>query len=85
MVLNQKQLIEYAIKGVNADIDKIERSIRRGENLLEAKEKGIAPYSDKTPLEIKQTIQKKKAEVEHLTFTVMKLKWELSELEEKEQ
>lgn len=84
MVLNQKQLIEYAIKGVNADIGKIERSIRRGENLLLAIEKGIA-QSNKTPLEIKQSIQKKKAEIEHLTFTVMKLKWELSELEEKEQ
>ena len=84
MVLTKKELIEYAIKGIDADIGKIERSIRRGENLLLAIEKGIS-QSNKTPLEIKQSIQKKKAEVEHLTFTVMKLKWELSELEEKEQ
>lgn len=84
MDLSQKQIIEYAVKGINADIDKIERSIKRGERLLLAKKKGIAPYSDKTPTEIKQIIQKKKAEVESLVSKAMRLNWKLSELEEKE-
>lgn len=84
MVLTKKELIEYAIKGIDADIAKIERSIKRGQTLLADIEKGIA-QSNKTPLEIKQTIQKKKAEVEHLIFIKLKLTWELAEIEEKEQ
>lgn len=83
-MLEQKQILSYAIKGVYSDIAKIERSIKNGKRLLEAKENGTAPYSDKTPSEIQQMIQTKKAEVDYLTVQVLKLKWQLSELEEQE-
>lgn len=33
-MLNQIDILDFAIKGVNADIDKLEQSIKKGRNLL---------------------------------------------------
>lgn len=78
--LDQIKLIDYAIKGINADVDKLERSIEKGRKLLKDIEKGIASDSKKSPDEIRQIIAAKKAEIESLVKYENEIKWKQLEL-----
>ena len=78
--LNQIVLMEYAVKGINADIDKLERSIRRGHQLLKDIESGIAHPTSKQPDEIRKVIFEKKAEIEHLKRLESDIEWQKLEL-----
>lgn len=81
-MLNQIDILDFAIKGVNADIEKLEQSIKKGRKLLKDYENGVTFKTKKTPYEIQEVIQKKKAEIEDLVQVENELKWKLAELKE---
>lgn len=77
-----KKIIEYAIKGVNAEIDEKEKTIHQGEKFLKQYENGEKPKTPKTPQEITVIIRKKKEEIEKLVKFQNDLKWQLTEFEQ---
>lgn len=80
-MLNQYELLAFAVKGVNADIEKLEKSVKHGKQLLKDYEETGTSKTSKTPYEVQQLIQMKKSEIEDLQEIEKELKWQLSELE----
>ena len=76
-MLTKTQLIEYAIKGIDADIEVLEKSIKKGKSILQAHEKGIATPSPKSTQETRDIVQAKQAELERLNEVKHSLRWEL--------
>lgn len=72
------EIYEYAVKGLYADIDKLEKDINRGKRLLLEYERGQKPTTSKTPQEIKEIIREKKAEIEVLDKKRFELTWKMS-------
>lgn len=83
-MMNEKDLIKWAVKGITAEIDSIEKTVNQGKQLLLQYERGEKPKTTKTPFEIRQIIQEKKAEIERLDKMRFDLTWEL-EVERGEQ
>ena len=81
--MREKVILEYAIKGIMAEIDVLEKTINQGKQFLLQYEKGQTPKTPKTPQEIKDIIQRKKAEIEKLVKLKDELKWDLGLIEEK--
>ena len=81
-MLEQKQILEYAIIGVTKEIDDLEKAVSQGKQFLLQYEKGQTPKTPKTPQEIKSIIQEKKAEIEKLAELKNQMKWALSEKEQ---
>lgn len=75
-MLTKTQLIEYAIKGIDADIEVLEKSIKKGKSLLQAHEKGIAAPSPSAQ-EIWSIVQAKQAELDKLIEVKHSLRWEV--------
>ena len=82
--MNEKDLYKWAIVGLRAEIDKLEKDINRGKRLLLEYERGQQPKTTKTPQEIKEVIAEKRAEIERLDKERFNLSWEL-DVELKEQ
>lgn len=80
--MKKEDLIKYAMKGLSADIDELEKSINQGKRFLLQYERGEQPKTPKTPQEIKAIIQDKKAEIERLARLKSDLQWELVENEQ---
>lgn len=76
-MLTKTQIIEYAIKGIDTDIETLEKSIRKGKSLLQAHEKGIATQSSKSAQETQDIVKAKQAELEKLIEVKHSLKWEI--------
>ena len=80
-MLEQKQIIEYAIVGIIAKIDELEKTINQGKRFLLEYEKGEKPKTPKMPHEIKAVIQVKKEEIEKLAQHKNELYFMLDELQ----
>lgn len=80
-MLNQKQILEYAVKGLRSEIDKLEKDINIGKKYLSEYEKGGKPKTPKTPDEIKAIIQSKKAEIKKLDKERFDLEWKMTEMQ----
>nr|BDD45030.1 hypothetical protein 18 [Bacillaceae bacterium] len=80
--MNQKQIIEFAIKGIAAEIDEKEKQVRKGYKILDDIENGNIVYTKKSPYEIREIITKLKAEIEDLDKKKFDLTWELTINEE---
>ena len=76
-MMNQKDLIAWAVKGIGAEIDGLEKTINQGKQLLLQFERGEKPKTTKTPYEIEQIIREKRAEIEKLSKMRFDLTWEL--------
>lgn len=83
-MLNQREIIEYAIKGINADIDALEKTVNEGKRHLLAFAEGKPSKTPKTEYEVREIIREKRAEIERLAKIEQDLKWKLYELEESE-
>lgn len=75
--LTEKQLLQYAIKGIKADIDSLEKTIRQGQKYLTEYENGKQPKTKKLPQEIKSIIAEKQAEIEKLDKIRFDLAWKV--------
>lgn len=73
--MEEKSLIEWAIKGIHAEIDQLEKDINTGRRLLRQYERGEKPKTSKTPDEIRDIIAKLKAETEELNCQRVYLTW----------
>lgn len=76
--MNEKQLYEWAIKGLKAEIDELERDISKGKRFLADYENGLKPKTTKTQYEIHAIIRQKKAEIEKLDKERFNLEWKLN-------
>lgn len=76
MKMEQKELLSWAIKGIIAEIDELENTIRKGEEFLEEYRKGIRPKTSVTPQEIKKIIADRKEQIEILDKKCFDLSWE---------
>lgn len=81
-MLDQKQILEYAIKGINRDIEELDKAARQGGKMIDAYYKGEALKTKLPIYEIENIYKKKRAEIEKLEQMKNELKWQLSELEE---
>ena len=54
--MEEKSLIEWAIKGIHAEIDQLEKDINTGRQLLRQYERGEKPKTSKSPDEIREII-----------------------------
>ena len=80
-MLNEKQLLDFALKGVNAEIDEIEKKVNQGKKYLQQYENGEKPKTPKTAYEIKKIIKKKNAEIEKLVIYANEIKNGLAKFE----
>lgn len=74
-MLNDKNILEYAIKGVDAEIAEIEKSISKGKKIIKEDESKL--------YDVQPIINLKKAEIEKLVKFKDDLKWQLAEIEDK--
>ena len=77
-MMKQKDLIAWAVKGIGAEIDGIEKAVNQGKRYLLEYEQGKQPKTPKTPDEIRQIIGEKKAEIERLYKMKQDLTWEIA-------
>lgn len=71
-------IYKWAVKGLQAEIDNLEKDISKGKQFLAEYEKGGKPKTPKTPQEIKEIIQQKQAEIEKLDKMRFNLEFEIS-------
>lgn len=81
-MLEQKQILEYAVKGINKDIEELDKAARKGGQMIDAYYKGETLKTKLSIYEIENIYREKKAEIEKLEQMKNELKWQLSELEE---
>ena len=74
------EIYEWAIKGLRAEVEKLDNDIRTGKRLLEQYEKGDQPKTPKTPQEIRQIIQRKREEIEELDRKRIELQFDMEDL-----
>lgn len=81
MMLTEKQTLEFAVKGIYAEIDEIEKQIIQGKKFLQQYENGEKPKTPKTADEITEIIKKKKEEIEELNKKRFYLEWKMLEMQ----
>ena len=69
-MLNQQTILEYAIKGVDAEIAEIEKSISKGKKIIKEDESKL--------YDVQPIINIKKAEIEKLVKLKDEIKWQLA-------
>lgn len=80
--MRKQELIQWAIKGIDAEIEQKEKDVNKGMQYLLQFEQGEKPNIPKTEYEVKEIIRNKKAEIEELAKMKFNLKWQLTEVEE---
>lgn len=76
-MMNETELMKWAVKGLSAEIDELEKTVNQGKRYLSEYEQGGKPKTPKTPDEIREIIRDKQAEIERLDKMKFDLKWEL--------
>lgn len=76
-MLNQKQILQYAIKGITAEIEELEKSVRKGSSLIEKIEKGEQVNTKATKYEILEKVEAKIAKIEKLDKERFELNWQI--------
>ena len=80
--MKEQELIQWAIKGIDAEIEQKEKDVNKGMQYLLQFEQGKKPNIPKTEYEVKEIIRNKKVEIEELAKMKFDLKWQLTEVEE---
>lgn len=77
-MLNQKQILEYAVKGLSAEIEELEKQVKKGYDLVKKIDNGEKVNSPKTKFEILEICRVKKAEIERLDREKFDLSWQVN-------
>ena len=77
--MTQNEIYEWAIKGLRAEVEKLDNDIRTGQRLLEQYERGEQPKTPKTPQEIRAIIQSKREQIEELDRKRIGLEFDIEE------
>lgn len=78
--MNMTEILKFAIEGVNAEIDKRERTISKGKQRIKQIENGERSGSI---YEVKEVIKIRREEIEELLEKKFDYEWELAMLNEK--
>lgn len=82
-MLSKYELLTYALKGVEADIEKLESKIKLGKKKLKDIEAGNKEKKvESNYYTIQEKVKNLTGEVEHLQELTNDLKWQISEYEE---
>lgn len=76
--MNAIDIQKWAVKGLQAEIDKLEKDISTGKQYLIEYEKGIQPKTPKSPKEIQEIINRKQDEINKLDKLRFNLNFEIS-------
>ena len=76
-MLSQKQILQYAIKGITAEIEKLEKTVREGNALIKKIENGEQVKVKATKYEVAEIVKEKKAEIEKLDKERFALSWQV--------
>ncbi len=74
--MEQKEIIAWAIKGINVEIQELEKTIKQGNKYLLQIERGESVKTPKTAAEIKAIVAEKTAEMKKLERAKFELTWE---------
>ena len=77
-MLNQKQILEYAVKGLSAEIEELEKQVKKGYDLVKKIDNGEKVNRSKTKFEILEICRVKKAEIERLDREKFDLSWQVN-------
>lgn len=80
--MKKQEILEFAIKGIAAEIDELEKSIYQGRRFLNEIENGKQPKTKLSAEEIKNIIRQKQSEIDELSKKQFDLRWQLN-VEEK--
>lgn len=75
--MTEKEILQYAIKGITAEIEELEKSVRKGYELVKQIEQGQKVKTPKTKQEILEICHAKKAEIEKLDKERFDLRWKV--------
>ena len=76
-MLSQKQILEFAVKGITAEIEKLEKTVREGNALIQKIDNGEQVKAKASRYEIVEIIREKKAEIEKLDKERFALSWQV--------
>lgn len=74
--MERKELLSWAIKGLSAEIDELDKTVRKGKGYLTDYYIGKQPKTKATPEEIQNIIQEKQKQIESLDKKRFNLSWE---------
>lgn len=80
--MKKQEILEFAIKGIAAEIDELEKSIYQGRRFLNEIENGKQPKTKLSAEEIKNIIRQKQSEIDELSKKQFDLRWQLNVEEE---
>ena len=78
--MKHKEIYEWAVKGIRAEVEKLDNDIRKGLRIIEQYEKGEQPKTPKTPSEIWAIIQRKREEIEELDKKRIEIQFNMEDL-----
>ncbi len=78
--MEHKEILQWAVRGLMAEIDSIEKDISLGRRFLKEYEDGLTPKTPKTPFEIREIISQKKDKIEELNKMRIELEFDIAEL-----
>lgn len=84
-MMDKTELMRWAIKGLDAEIDSLEKSVNKGLLYIMQYEQGQQPKTSKTVGEIGEIVKAKTAEIERLYKMKSDIKWSLAMLEDEKQ
>ena len=77
--MRNEELVKWAVKGIEAEIEKLEKDVFKGLNLLKDIDEGKPIKSPKTRFEISAIVSEKRIQIEELGKAKAELQWELVE------
>lgn len=77
-MLNNKQIIEYAMKGITVEIQELEKTVKQGYKLIEKIDNGEKVNAKKTKYEILTICREAKEKIEQLDKERFELSWQIS-------
>ena len=78
-MLNQKEILKFAVKGLESEIEKLEKEIKQGRKLLTQIDNGEKVNTKKARHEIFAAVTEKQEEKEKLEKEKFNLEWEIEE------
>lgn len=76
-MLNEKEILKYAVQGIKVEIEQLEKDIKQGYKYIEQIERGEKVKTPKTKQEILDIVADKKAKMEQLDKQRFEISWKL--------
>ena len=76
-MLSEKKILEYAVKGIAAEISELEKQVEKGYELVKKIDNGEKVNTPKSKYEILEICREKKAEIEKLDKEKFAISWQV--------